>query len=477
MTKRVLRFLAPLAASALMIAAVAQPAHAAPTQGSADGLRQIQVRQSLLATHTWYQQTYQGLPVVGGYYVKHVDAAGKVTVVDLRKPVTGLSSSAAGLAQDRARSSVSKRLGKQAGASELVVVPGAAGASAKLAWQVVTKTGKGSVKSLVDANSGATLKEENTVKESPGSDKHNSVGVGVVFDPNPVVALQNESLTDMDNADFPAIHRAYKVVPLTKLNKGNTLQGAYANNLSDPAVTSKNHVFLYNRSQDGFEQVMVYYSITKAEDYIHALGFRDVNNESQDYVTTGFTDDNSFYDPEVDQITFGTGGVDDAEDNEVIWHEYGHAIQDDQVPGFGESEEAGAIGEGFGDYWAVTMSQANSPNTATTPWACVMDWDSTSYTDDTPHCLRRTDGPKVYPGDLDGEVHDDGEIWSHGLWDINRALGRTAANRIILESQFFFNPEITMPQAANLTVITARALYGKQAAAKVKAAFHARGIL
>jgi hypothetical protein len=315
------------------------------------------------------------------------------------------------------------------------------------------------------------------VKESSGSYKPNSVGVGVGIDPNPEVALQNESLTDMDNADFPAIHRAYKVVPLTKLNKGNTLQGAYANNLSDPAVTSKNHVFLYNRSQDGFEQVMVYYSITKAEDYIHALGFKDVNNESQDYVTTGFTDDNSFYDPSVDAITFGTGGVDDAEDNEVIWHEYGHAIQDDQVPNFGASEEAGAIGEGFGDYWAVTMSQATSPDTATTPWACVMDWDSTSYTDDTPHCLRRTDGPKVYPGDLDGEVHDDGEIWSHALWDINRYLGRTTANRVVLESQFFFNPEITMPAAAQKTVATAQALYGSHAAAKVRKAFKDRGIL
>jgi Zn-dependent metalloprotease len=478
MKQRVYRRLAPVIAAVTVAAMVASPAHAAPTGNAADGLRQIQVRQSLLGTHTWYQQTYNGLPVVGGYYVKHTDATGKVTVDDGRKQVTGLAASTAGFAQDKAKSSVSKRLGRQPSQSQLVVVPGANGASAKLAWQVTTKVRKGSVTSLVDANTGATLKEENTVRTAAReADKHNGIGVGVVFDPNPVVALQNESLTDMDNADYPAIRRAYKIVPLTKLNKGDTLQGAYANNLSDPAVTSKSHLFLYNRSQDGFEQVMVYYSFTKTEDYIHALGFKDVNNEPQDYVTTGFTDDNSFYDPDVDQITFGTGGVDDAEDNEVIWHEYGHAIQDDQVPGFGASEEAGAIGEGFGDYWAVTMSQANSPNTATTPWACVMDWDSTSYTDTTPHCLRRTDGPKVYPGDLDGEVHDDGEIWSHGLWDINLALGRTAANRIILESQFFFNPEITMPQAANLTVITARALYGKPAAAKVKAAFHARGIL
>jgi hypothetical protein len=37
------------------------------------------------------------------------------------------------------------------------------------------------------------------------------------------------------------------------------------------------------------------------------------------------------------------GGVDDAEDADVILHEYGHAIQDNQVPGFGSSLEAGAM--------------------------------------------------------------------------------------------------------------------------------------
>jgi Zn-dependent metalloprotease len=83
----------------------------------------------------------------------------------------------------------------------------------------------------------------------------------------------------------------------------------------------------------------------------------------------------------------------------------------------------------------------------------------------------------MYPADLDGEVHDDGEIWSRALWDINKALGRQAANRVILEAHFYFPPDTSMPTAANLTVITARALYGKSAAAKTKAAFQARGIL
>ena len=42
-----------------------------------------------------------------------------------------------------------------------------------------------------------------------------------------------------------------------------------------------------------------------------------------------------------------------------------------------------------------------------------MDWDSSSYTSDEPHCLRRTDLNWSYPDHRDGEVHDDGQIWSH----------------------------------------------------------------
>jgi Zn-dependent metalloprotease len=459
----------PLVLASMLVtglsAVVAQPALGAPAAVPGD-LRQVQTRQSLLGTHTWYQQTYQGIPVFGGYYATHTAADGTVTVSDGREAVHGLADATAAVPEQRARTAVAGRLGAQPETSALVIVPGS---TAKLAWQTLTTTPKGTVRSLVDADSGAVLREENTVREVNGT--------GQVFDPNPVVALQNESLTDQDDADYPALKPAYRRVVLRHLNKGGTLQGSYANNLSEPAVTSAGRRFVYNRSEPGFEQVMAYYSMTTTEEYLHRLGFADVNNEPQDYYTTGLTVDNSFYDPSVDAITFGTGGVDDAEDNEVIWHEYGHAIQDDQVPGFGETEEAGAIGEGFGDYWAVTMSQATSPNTATTPWACVMDWDATSYTDDEPHCLRRTDTAKRYPGDLAGEVHADGEIWSHALWDVNRALGRTAANRVIIEAQFRFTPDTSMPAAAQATVNTARFLYGARAGAKTRQAFQDRGIL
>src|SRR3712207_7035090 len=40
--------------------------------------------------------------------------------------------------------------------------------------------------------------------------------------------------------------------------------------------------------------------------------------------------------PFTKNVTFGNGGVDDAEDADIILHELGHAIHDNQVPGWGE---------------------------------------------------------------------------------------------------------------------------------------------
>lgn len=74
-------------------------------------------------------------------------------------------------------------------------------------------------------------------------------------------------------------------------------------------------------------------------------------------------------------------------------------------------------------------------------------------------------------------MHFDGQIWSRALFDIYNALGRTKSATLVLEAQFSYRPDTTMAQAARVTVNTARALYGKGAAAAVRAAFADRGIL
>jgi hypothetical protein len=236
-------------------------------------------------------------------------------------------------------------------------------------------------------------------KPGPGT----SQGSGRVFYPNPVAFLQNQSLTDQKDADYPALQPAYQIVTLTNLDGSGYLSGDWANVRSSTGdlAYSFEHTFLYDRHDDRFEQVMAYYWITEAQKYIQSLGFgstrRPINKESQDIRINQLGIDNSYSWDKHDVMRFGKGGVDDAEDAEVLLHEYGHAMLDSQSTpfgAFGASMEAGAIHEGFGDYWAVTVSDVIAP---TADPACVADWDSVSYTSSTPHCLRRVDLDLHYP--------------------------------------------------------------------------------
>ena len=310
----------------------------------------------------------------------------------------------------------------------------------------------------------------------------NDTGTGQVFLPNPVADLQNQSLTDQKDANYAALQLAYHVVILTNLDGSGYLRGDWANIRGETGVRafSETNTFIYTRDDDRFEQVMAYYWVTEAQKYIQGLGFGTIyppiNMESQDIRINQYGIDNSYSWDKHDVMRFGKGGVDDAEDAEVILHEYGHAIQDSQMTpfGYGGSVEAGSIGEGFGDYFAVTVSDVIH---STLDPACVADWDSVSYTSGVPHCLRRVDTNLHYPEDLNGRVHHDGQIWSRALWDIRNALGHVIADTIILKAQFDFAPDTNMPDAAQATVDTAQTIYGTNAADTVRTAFQARGIL
>jgi Zn-dependent metalloprotease len=312
-----------------------------------------------------------------------------------------------------------------------------------------------------------------------------STGTGSVFASNPVQSLGDESLTDQKDSDAAVPADAYQSVQLRNLDGSGYLQGDYANVYSSTGrrAFSPTNTFTYTRHQDQFEQVMAYYWITQAQRYIHSLGFgvtrRGIDNRPQAVRINQWGVDNSFAtDHPKDEMRFGKGGVDDAEDAEVIVHEYGHAIHFSQNFSFA-SEEAGAISEGFGDYWAVTVSDVVDQALGVPqlePLPCVADWDSTSYTRGVPHCLRRVDEDLSYPDDLDGEVHDDGQIWSRALWGIRQSLGNVQADTIILQGSFDF-PGTTMPDLANRTVEAARQLYGDGVADTVRQVFVSRGIL
>ncbi|MFF4366790.1 M36 family metallopeptidase [Streptomyces sp. NPDC001594] len=305
---------------------------------------------------------------------------------------------------------------------------------------------------------------------------------GRIFMVNPVQSSGDQTLTDGKDGDAAVPASAYTLAALRNLDASGTLSGKWAAVRSETGAPVRvTDAASFSRKDDGFEQVMAYFWVNEAQEYLQGLGFGSelpgANDRAQPVRINQWGADNSFFSDKKAEIRFGKGGVDDAEDAEVIVHEYGHAVHNAQVPGFGSSPEAGAIGEAFGDFLAVSVG-ANADERygwpRKTDLACVGDWDSVEYSA-APHCLRRIDGNKVY-ADRVGEVHADGEIWSRALFDIRQSLGARTAGRIIVDAQFGFRPDTGFQDAALTTIATAQRMYGADAAAAVRAAFRARQI-
>lgn len=321
-------------------------------------------------------------------------------------------------------------------------------------------------------------------KPTPGT----STGTARVFMVNPVQSSGDQTLTDKKDSATAIPDSEYAVAPLTNLDGSGYLRGTWViveSATGTPAFSSTN-TFNYNRSQDQFEQVMGYFWVNQAQEYLRSLGFGTtypgIVAEQFHVKINQYGGDNSYQTDKPYRIRLGKGGVDDAEDAEVIVHEYGHAVHASQVPGYGTSLDAGSIGEAFGDYLAVTVgldaaAQYGWPVRAEA--ACPMDWDSTSYTK-APHCIRRFDR-NLTVDTRKGEVHYDGQIWSQALWEIRGdyvAAGKTTRDwdTTLIAAQFNFAPGTSFAAAAQATYDMALQRDGQALADAVKARFAARGI-
>ncbi len=297
----------------------------------------------------------------------------------------------------------------------------------------------------------------------------------------------DQSLTDDKDARSAVPDSAYAEVPLRNLDGSGYLRGKWVvvESATGTPAYSQTGEYFYTRDQDQFEQVMGYFWVNQAQEYLQSLGFGStlpgIIKQPFSVKINQFGGDNSYQTDKPFRIRLGKGGVDDAEDAEVIVHEYGHAVHESQVPGYGGSPDAGAIGESFGDYLAVTVGLAAAAqygwDVAANP-ACPMDWDSTSYTS-APHCIRRFD--RNLQATVEGGVHFRSQVWSQALWEIRQGylgLGKTSAawDTTLIDSQFGYAIGTSFSAAAKATYEKAQARDGAAAAQLVKERFAARGI-
>lgn len=442
------------------------------------------VKKTIFGSQVLWQQYYEGSPISGAWIKVDVNKDGKVfNVVNELVPAKALAS---------ARKKVVRRApllsNDDANTKALALAQESKGATAKIlgsefvyfphdgiptaAWKVLvqiasprsTKNKIEEWKLYLDARSGDVLAKIDLLKRFEGK--------GKVFDPNPVVTLNELTLEDHS----PIPDAAYIQVVLSGLSsKTGVLDGAFVSTKQTvKRVKKKDLNFLFTRKQRAFKEVMVYFHIDRVQRYIQSLGFKNVLNHPIEVNIDGQRDDNSHYSPTTKSLTFGTGGVDDAEDAEIILHEYGHAVQDDQVPGWGETDEGGAMGEGFGDYLAGSFFSDSKPVKLK---PTIGNWDAVAYSGDDPPCLRRLDSNKKYPKDKTGEVHDDGEIWSACLWELRAALGRKTADKLVIAHHFLLSRFAEFKDGALGLISTDKQLNGGVNETVIRKVFVRRGIL
>lgn len=325
----------------------------------------------------------------------------------------------------------------------------------------------------VDASSGAVVHRYDNLSKVRG--------LARVFNPNSVAALGDwRQLLSKGGKPLPPPEAAYRQVTLHHLAPTGRVEGRrITTRLTEGRVRCNVRLFLYESGQTGFAEAMAYYHIDGAVRYLETLGYKGrkaIFLRAIPVDVRGTRDDQSWYSPEEKSLSFGTGGVDDAEDAEVILHELGHAIQDAICPDFGQSPQAAAMGEGFGDYFAASFF-AKVKTSRLKP--TVMAWDAIASGSGDPPCARRLDEPLTFESfdhDPAADEHENGKIWSATLWDIWKAVGHEVADRIIVESHFQLDGFTTFARGARAILDADRNLFAAKHLGRLYSVFRARGI-
>lgn len=187
----------------------------------------------------------------------------------------------------------------------------------------------------------------------------------------------------------------------------------------------------------------------------------------------------------------GFRNVHAADSAAIVWHEYTHGLSSrlvthDDGAGALSSPQAGAMGEGWSDWYALDLlaSDGSRPDGPT-----LGEMDLGHYTDHVAHTLRRQgldcpvgSGPPRCPGTPGAgpggftfgdfgrvggghDVHDDGEIWGETLWDLRAALGSNRAQALITEGMRMAPPEPSFLDMRNAILAAEAALPGDHRAA------------
>ena len=478
---------------------------------TAEDLQLVDEHAARYSRHLTYQQIFAGVPVYNRFVKVSLGSDGRPAMVtsgyaphleDITgfNPAPRLDESAAVRIAGLAFGSDSAH----ADPARLVVYPDT---PPRLAWKMVVWTPQsgGEWEVLVDAATGELIfVMDKVLRKHPGRRRKEVParvnGSGLVFDPDPLTSsgqAYGGQYRDRNDADSEALNNERVEVTLHDISLGSDglhrLQGPHVRivgtagiggTASVPPAESDPNAFRYTRADDNFEAVMAYYHIDASERYIRSLNL-DLRTGTRILRVNPHglgDDDNSAYYGGLHALAFGDGGIDDAEDAEVIIHEYGHAVLNTNAPGIFDGAEGNALHEGWADYWAVSYTRGLMDAGVVPPhdWRHVFSWDGNETWRG-----RRLNRLGNY-GEVT-ECHDgfcqpihwysDGAFWATAVMEIYDDVGKETTDRLALYSQLYLGRPASMLDAAAAFVQADADLFGGRHLGPIISRFGQRNLL
>jgi len=239
---------------------------------------------------------------------------------------------------------------------------------------------------------------------------------------------------------------------------------------SIPPYIQTSPTFTLGRHQDGFEDVNAFAHLSIFKKYIDSLGFSSIpGNRIEIDVHALSNTDNSYYSPSELKIYMGEGGVDDAEDVDVVIHEYIHTLVFGAAANNSRINERAGMEEAICDYFAVSYSNKYNTNQSDR----VFNWDG--HNEFWPG--RNAASIKDYQTLIFVDIYANTDLMVSCLREILLNTSRSVSDQIILEALFSLQSSSTYRDFALMVINADQVLNGGQNFSIIKDAFVRRNVL
>ena len=308
----------------------------------------------------------------------------------------------------------------------------------------------------VDANDATLLMRKNEVMyEAPPSGT--AIVSGDVYTVSPFNSVTNEKFKHLKAIDQNTFIDYYTdnngevVLPNIGTQFRYKLEGEYAD-VETNGVTpniystlSTSSTILFDNSNSTIQERTAYWAVNEIHDHFKSLmpllngsPFTALDNPMETNIDEAGSCNAFFNGNSINFYAEGNGCQSTAKIPDVVYHEYGHAINSARYNS-GSGMWNGALNEGFADVWAFTLT--NSPFIG-------QGWDLV----DPNINIRDYQDRKVYPQDLVGEVHADGEIIAGCFWDTYLNLNNM--NQTMDLFKYTFDSGVDGPDGTEGTIFT-----------------------